>query len=139
MNLYITDDIICKNLKFNKMNKKQILVGAFALSAFAMNTTNVFASVKTTYNSVTEASCGNKKSDKKDDKKAKTCEAKCGDKKAEAKTKDGKCGEGKCGDAKCGDKKAEAKTKEGKCGEGKCGDKKSKKEAKAKNESKPQK
>lgn len=41
--------------------------------------------------------------------------------------KEGKCGEGKCGDkkemkknmeGKCGDKKSE---KEGKCGEGKCG------------------
>ncbi len=46
---------------------------------------------------------------------------------ADTKTKDGKCGEGKCGgktemkqnmEGKCGGKKAE---QEGKCGEGKCG------------------
>lgn len=43
-------------------------------------------------------------------------ELKCGD---STKTKDHKCGEGKCGD-----KKATGKSKDGKCGEGKCGDKK---------------
>jgi len=43
-------------------------------------------------------------------------ELKCGD---STKTKDGKCGEGKCGD-----KKATGKSKDHKCGEGKCGDKK---------------
>lgn len=43
-------------------------------------------------------------------------ELKCGD---STKTKDHKCGEGKCGD-----KKATGKAKDGKCGEGKCGDKK---------------
>ena len=48
------------------------------------------------------------------------------------KAKDGKCGEGKCGDAKkkegkCGEGKCgEAKKKEGKCGEGKCGEGKKK-------------
>ena len=49
-------------------------------------------------------------------------EGKCGANKG---TKEGKCGEGKCGDSKkavkegkCGDSK---KGKEGKCGEGKCG------------------
>lgn len=56
-------------------------------------------------------------------------EGKCG----HSKTKDGKCGEGKCGshekkagEGKCGgDKKAtEGKATEGKCGEGKCGGKK---------------
>jgi len=56
---------------------------------------------------------------------------------AEAKAKDGKCGEGKCGaaakdaskakDGKCGEGKCGAaakdatKAKNGKCGEGKCG------------------
>jgi uncharacterized low-complexity protein len=35
---------------------------------------------------------------------------------AEGKTKDAKCGEGKCADKTSGDK-----TKEAKCGEGKCG------------------
>jgi uncharacterized low-complexity protein len=44
-------------------------------------------------------------------------ELKCGD---STKTKDGKCGEGKCGDKK----KSTSKAKDGKCGEGKCGDKK---------------
>ena len=59
------------------------------------------------------------------------------------KTKDGKCGEGKCGatqttkaaetktkDGKCGSTKntqaADPKVKEGKCGEGKCGGAKTK-------------
>lgn len=44
------------------------------------------------------------------DKEGKCGEGKCGDK-----DKEGKCGEGKCGD--------KDKDKEGKCGEGKCGDK----------------
>jgi len=57
-----------------------------------------------------------------------------GDKPAEGKCGEGKCGaekkaEGKCGEAKCGAKKAEGKCGEGKkseakCGEGKCGSKK---------------
>ncbi len=51
------------------------------------------------------------------DKEGKCGEGKCGDK--EGKDKDGKCGEGKCGDK-------EGKDKDGKCGEGKCGDKKEK-------------
>ncbi|MEP0203219.1 MAG: hypothetical protein ABJD70_13450 [Halioglobus sp.] len=49
----------------------------------------------------------------KADKEGKCGEGKCGDaKKGEG---EGKCGEGKCGDAKKGEG-------EGKCGEGKCGD-----------------
>ncbi len=53
---------------------------------------------------------------------------------ADTKTKEGKCGEakcgadkatkakeGKCGEAKCGADKKGGKAKEGKCGEGKCG------------------
>ena len=41
---------------------------------------------------------------------------------AEAKQKDGKCGEAKCGaDKKAAEMKDAAKTKEGKCGEAKCG------------------
>ncbi|MHB1053852.1 MAG: HvfA family oxazolone/thioamide-modified RiPP metallophore [Thiobacillus sp.] len=36
------------------------------------------------------------------------------------KTKDGKCGEGKCGGTK-NTQAADPKAKEGKCGEGKCG------------------
>ena len=51
---------------------------------------------------------------------------------ADAKAKDGKCGEGKCSaemkkemadkakDGNCGADKADAKAKDGKCGEGKC-------------------
>ena len=65
------------------------------------------------------------------EKEGKCGEGKCGDKnKEEGKCGEGKCGdkegdkmkaeEGKCGEGKCGDKKKE----EGKCGEGKCGDKK---------------
>jgi uncharacterized low-complexity protein len=55
-------------------------------------------------------------------------EGKCGEGKCgEAKEAEGKCGEGKCGEAKeaegkCGEGKCgEAKDAEGKCGEGKCG------------------
>jgi uncharacterized low-complexity protein len=68
--------------------------------------------------------------DKHDDadkakKEGKCGEGKCGDDKA----KEGKCGddkakhEGKCGEGKCGDdkKKEGEKGEEGKCGEGKCG------------------
>ncbi len=57
-------------------------------------------------------------------KDGKCGEGKCGaemKKEGAAKTKDGKCGEGKCGH---GDKemtKTDTKTKDGKCGEGKCG------------------
>ncbi len=62
-------------------------------------------------------------------KDGKCGEGKCGDsmKKTDAKTKDGKCGEGKCGaemkdkEMKKDDAKAGAKMKDGKCGEGKCG------------------
>ncbi len=60
--------------------------------------------------------CGENKSSSTETKKGKEgkCgEGKCGDKKG----KEGKCGEGKCGDKK-------TKGKEGKCGEGKCGEKK---------------
>jgi uncharacterized low-complexity protein len=64
---------------------------------------------------------------------AKCGEGKCGDKKAEAKSKDAKCGEGKCGDKKADTiKKSEAKSSDAKCGEGKCGDKKAAKKAEAK-------
>lgn len=61
---------------------------------------------------------------------AKTPEGKCGEGKCGAagkKSTEGKCGEGKCGgnakktEGKCG---ADMKKKEGKCGEGKCGAKK---------------
>ncbi len=75
---------------------------------------------------------------------AKAAEAKCGDKKAEAKCGDKKAAEAKCGDKKaehkCGDKgsncekgakagecvcgAAKGKKADGKCGEGKCGAKK---------------
>lgn len=59
-------------------------------------------------------------------KDGKCGEGKCGDKKKDKKCGEGKCGDKKdkkCGEGKCGDKK-------GKCGEGKCGDKKGKKEGK---------
>ena len=53
-------------------------------------------------------------------KDGKCGEGKCGDsmKKTDAKAKDGKCGEGKCGAEM---QKTDAKAKDGKCGEGKCG------------------
>ena len=56
-----------------------------------------------------------------DSKEGKCGEGKCG---GEKKSEEGKCGgekkaeEGKCGEGKCG---GEKKAKEGKCGEGKCG------------------
>ena len=56
-----------------------------------------------------------------DSKEGKCGEGKCG---GEKKAEEGKCGgekkaeEGKCGEGKCG---GEKKAKEGKCGEGKCG------------------
>ena len=61
-----------------------------------------------------------------DSKEGKCGEGKCG---GEKKAEEGKCGEGKCGgekkakEGKCGEGKCggEKKAKEGKCGEGKCG------------------
>ena len=61
-----------------------------------------------------------------DSKEGKCGEGKCG---GEKKAEEGKCGEGKCGGEKkakegnCGEGKCggEKKAKEGKCGEGKCG------------------
>ena len=61
-----------------------------------------------------------------DSKEGKCGEGKCG---GEKKAEEGKCGEGKCGgekkaeEGKCGECKCggEKKAKEGKCGEGKCG------------------
>ena len=61
-----------------------------------------------------------------DSKEGKCGEGKCG---GEKKTEEGKCGEGKCGgekkaeEGKCGEGKCggEKKAKEGNCGEGKCG------------------
>jgi len=95
----------------------------------ANGTVNVLTSVTEGLKSI-EGKCGDKKAEAKS-KDAKCGEGKCGDKKAEAKSKDAKCGEGKCGDKKA-TKKAEAKSKDAKCGEGKCGDKKAAKKAEAK-------
>jgi len=51
---------------------------------------------------------------------AKTLDLKCGAKAKTDSTKKGK--DGKCGEGKCGEKKPAAKkVKDGKCGEGKCG------------------
>ena len=103
------------------MNKKSILVGAVALSAFTMGTTSTFAKTTNNLNKIAiEATCANKSNE------TKSTDATCGDKKADAKAKD----------ATCGDKKAKAKSSdkkmEGKCGEGKYGGKKMKKAKKAK-------
>lgn len=79
------------------MNKKQILVGTFALGILG---------------AATLQSCT--KSEKATDSNV-TME----------KSADAKCGEGKCGDsAKTKTDSANVKTAEGKCGEGKCGNKK---------------
>ena len=102
------------------MNKQQLLTialgSAFAAVASlpAQAVSNPFAakSLDTGYQ-VAQA-------DMKGDAKAKDgkCgEAKCGADKKMDKKKDGKCGEGKCG----ADKKMDSKAKDGKCGEGKCG------------------
>ena len=53
------------------------------------------------------------------DKEGKCGEGKCGEE------GEGKCGEGKCGEegeGKCGEGKCGEEGEEGKCGEGKCGD-----------------
>lgn len=81
-----------------------------------------------------EATCGEKKAEGKSTDH-KCGEGKCGekaDKKGEAKStgdskaSDHKCGEGKCGEKtdKKADKKSESKSSEHKCGEGKCGESK---------------
>jgi uncharacterized low-complexity protein len=64
-----------------------------------------------------------------DDYSANAYEMKCGSSTDSTKTKDHKCGkDGKCGEGKCGDKHKDGKCgdkhKDGKCGEGKCGEKK---------------
>lgn len=51
----------------------------------------------------------------------KSKEGKCGEGKCGATESEGKNKEGKCGEGKCGAKDSEEKNKEGKCGEGKCG------------------
>jgi uncharacterized low-complexity protein len=90
------------------MDKKSILVGAVALSAFTMGATSTFAkTVGHTEKTTVEATCADKKSDVKtkeatSDMKAK--DATCGNKKAEMKSADKKM-EGKCGEGKCGGKK----------------------------------
>ena len=107
------------------MEKKSTLVtcamiASALLSASAIKATNLLnynalgtaGEVRTSLVKSIEASCGEKKAETKD--------AKTGEKKADAKAKDAKCGEKKAKDGKCGEKKA----KDGKCGEGKCGEKK---------------
>jgi uncharacterized low-complexity protein len=111
------------------MNKQQLLSVAIG-SAFAAVTlmpvahaANPFAA-DTLQNGYQVAQADAKAKD------GKCGEGKCG---ADKKKKDGKCGEGKCGadkkkDGKCGEGKCGAekdKKKDGKCGEGKCGGKKS--------------
>lgn len=91
--------------------------GAFLLSVGAASVTaaeNPFA--------IKSLSSGYQVADNHADKTkdGKCGEGKCGKDKAE-KMKDGKCGEGKCGADKA-EKKME-KAKDGKCGEGKCGNK----------------
>lgn len=111
----------------NKFNKKILsTVGASILGAAALS--NV-ANAQSPF-AATDLGTGYMVADAKA-KDAKAGEAKCG---ADAKMKDGKCGEGK-GDAKmkdgkCGakgmtgkDAAKDAKMKDGKCGEGKCGKK----------------
>ena len=58
-------------------------------------------------------------------KDGKCGEGKCGEKDSKAKKKDGKCGAGttKKKDGKCGAGATTKGTKDGKCGEGKCGKK----------------
>lgn len=96
------------------------VTGAFALSIGVASVTaaeNPFA--------IKSLSSGYQVADNHADKAkdGKCGEGKCGENMKKA--KDGKCGEGKCGenmdkakDGKCG---AEKKAKDGKCGEGKCG------------------
>lgn len=62
-----------------------------------------------------EGKCGGSMS------KEKMKEGKCGGEKAK-KMKEGKCGEGKCGEGMKKAEEAKSKMKEGKCGEGKCGE-----------------
>lgn len=80
------------------MKNKSILVGVLSLGTFAMGTATTFAAIKPVVTTTIEATCGDKKMDSKTT--GKTTDAKCGDKKTEVKTKDGKCGEGKCGGKK---------------------------------------
>ena len=111
----------------NKLNPLAIALGTtFAISLSTSPVVNAadnpfnMTDLGSGYMVAEEGSCGDKKAE------GKCGEGKCGDKKkAEGKCGEGKCGdkkkaEGKCGEGKCGDKKKA----EGKCGEGKCGDKK---------------
>ena len=89
-----------------KFSKISALVFSLVLSVFYFNTASADSNPFAKADQVqTIISAG-------DD--GKCGEGKCGDAKKEA--KEGKCGEGKCGDAK-------KEKKEGKCGEGKCGGK----------------
>ena len=114
------------------MEKKSTLVTCAMIAGALLSVSAVKASSLLEYNALgtagevrsalvktIEANCGEKKAETTDKKDAtKTKDAKCGEKKA----KDGKCGEGKCGEKK-------GKAKDGKCGEGKCGEKKGEKKA----------
>ena len=106
------------------MEKKSTLVTCSMIAGALLSVSAIKANNLLNYNALGTASevrtalvktielgCGEKKTDAKTDKKA------------DAKTKDAKCGEKKTKDAKCGEKK-DGKTKDAKCGEGKCGEKK---------------
>jgi uncharacterized low-complexity protein len=97
------------------MEKKSTLVTASMIAGALLSVSSVKASSLLEYNALGTA--GEVRS-----ALVKTIEGACGEKKADAKAKDAKCGEKKAKDAKCGEKKA----KDGKCGEGKCGEKKGK-------------
>ena len=109
----------------NKLNKKILsTVGASILGAVAFS--NV-ANAQSPF-AATDLGTGYMVADAKS-KDVKAGEAKCG---ADAKMKDGKCGEGKCGakgdakmkDGKCGAKDATGKdaAKDAKMKDGKCGE-----------------
>jgi uncharacterized low-complexity protein len=105
-------------------NKKSILAGSVIASAFiGLSSISVNAATLTNYSSLGSGAELRSTLLKETTSLAKTLDLKCGDttKTHQSKGKDGKCGEGKCGD-----KKKEGKGKDGKCGEGKCGDGKKK-------------
>ncbi len=108
------------------MKPISLAIGTAFVTSLAISNVSAEADVNTNPFAMDELSSGYMQlaasyAGNKSDKEGKCGEGKCGEKKDAG---EGKCGgeksekEGKCGEGKCGGEKAE---KEGKCGEGKCG------------------
>jgi len=123
---YMYETFILNKLKMKKMEKKRSIITGSLFAGALMTVTGFTANAGSMFNFNSLGSGEEVRANLLErESGARNFELKCGEKKADStsmkKGKDGKCGEGKCGDKKA--KKAK-KGKDGKCGEGKCGDSK---------------